>query len=218
MRRSLGLAISAGLSAALLLGACAPADEAGTSPGGTAAEQPGRFDVDIDVATPELRRLRDAAGIEPCPASDAPPVADGMPEITLPCLGGGGDVALSSLRGPLVVNLWASWCGPCREELPYYQQLHERGRGTVAVLGVDYEDTQPDMALTLAKETGVTFPSVADPGGALRVPFRVRALPGIVMVDERGAVVHQEFAVIESFDQLADLVEEHLGVSVGGAG
>lgn len=216
MRRSLGTVVAAGLAASLVLGACAPADDAAEPAAG--AGHAGAFDLDVDVDTPELRRLRRAAGIEPCEASDAPPVEGGMPEVTLPCLGGGEDVALSSLRGPLVVNLWASWCGPCREELPYYQQLHDRGRGKVAVLGVDYQDTQPDMALALAKETGVTFPSLADPGGALRVPFRVRGLPGIVMVDAQGEVVHQEFAVIDSFDQLAGLVEEHLGVSVGGAG
>jgi thiol-disulfide isomerase/thioredoxin len=127
-------------------------------------------------------------------------------------------VDLSTLRGPMVVNLWAQWCGPCREELPYYQQLHERAGDRVRVLGVDYQDTRPDWALDLLDQTGVTYPSLADPAGELRVPFRVRGLPGVVLVDEAGEVVHVEFLVIESYDQLADLVDEHLGVGVGAAG
>lgn len=203
--------VAAAVSAVLLLGSCA----AGSSGGGT-PDAPQRFAVDVDVDTPELRRLQQAAGIEPCRASDAPAVEGGMPDVTLPCLGGGDDVNLAGLRGPLVVNLWASWCAPCREELPYYQELHERGE--VAVLGIDYEDTRPGLALALADETGVTYPSLADPGGALHEPFRVRALPGLIMVDADGEVVFEEFVVIDSYAQIAGLVEEHLGVPVGRAG
>ena len=154
---------------------------------------------------------------EAAPADGAVPEG-ALPQVTLPCLGGGADVDLSTLRGPMVVNLWAQWCGPCREELPYYQRLHERAGDRVEVLGVDYQDTRPDWALDLLRETGVTFPSVADPGGELRVPLRVRGLPGILFVDEDGRLVHQECAVIESYEQLTGLVEQHLGVAVGSAG
>lgn len=208
-------------AAVLVLGSCAttgPAGEATDGAGDDRAGDPGRFTVDVDVDTPELRQLRRSAGIEPCTASEGRPVPGGMPEVTLPCLGGGDDVDLSSLRGPLVVNLWASWCAPCRDELPYYQELHERGRGAVEVLGVDYQDTQPGQALALARETGVTYPSLADPGGQLRVPFRVRGLPGLIMVDEEGDIVFQDFLAIDSYGQLAALVEEYLGVTLGAAG
>jgi thiol-disulfide isomerase/thioredoxin len=206
-------ALVGALAIVLLLGACGGS---GTTAGETTA--PRVMDSDVDVDTPELRKLREAAGMEPCEAPDRPAVEGGLPEITLPCLGGGEDVTMSALRGPLVVNLWASWCGPCRDELPYYQQLHERGRGKVDVLGVDYQDVMPGQALALAEETGVTYPSLADPGGELRAPFRVRGLPGVLLVDEDGTVVHREYVVVESYDQLARLVEEHLGVSVGTGG
>jgi thiol-disulfide isomerase/thioredoxin len=201
----------------LLLAGCAPADE---PDGGGAAERSGRFAVDVDVDTPELRAAKEQAGIADCPAPDepAPEAERPLPEVTLACLGGGRDVDLSTLRGPMVVNLWAQWCGPCREELPYYQQLHERAGDRVRVLGVDYQDTRPDWALDLLDQTGVTYPSLADPGAELRVPFRVRGLPGVVLVDETGEVVHVEFLVIESYEQLVDLVDEHLGVGVGTAG
>ncbi len=211
VRRALAAAAA---SAVLLLAGCT----ATPSSGGGGEGQAGQFDADVKVDTPALQRLHEEAGIEPCKASADAAVDGGMPDVTLPCLGGGEDVNLSSLRGPLVVNLWASWCGPCREELPYYQQLHERAAGKVTVLGVDYEDTLPGKALALAKETGVTYPSVADPGGKLHVPFKVRGLPGIVFVDADGKVVHQEFTVIRSYKQLTDLVEKNLGVTVGAAG
>lgn len=200
---------------ALVLAGCA-GDGGTTSSTGTTSGGDGGGGVAVDVDTPELRTLKQQAGVqgcdglaggEPASAGDA-----GLPAVTLPCLGGGPDVDLSHLRGPLVVNLWAQWCGPCRAELPYYQRLHEQGDGQVDVVGVDYQDTQPAAALELVAETGVTYPLLADPGARLRVPFRVRGLPAIVLVDERGVVVHSEFVAIRSYDQLADLVREHLGV------
>lgn len=189
-------------------------------PGASTGTGTSPMQVDVDVDTPELRAIKRQAGIADCPATDpaAEPVASGLPEVTLPCLGGGRRVDLSGLRGPLVLNLWAQWCGPCREELPFYQRLHEQAGGRVTVLGVDYQDTQPGAALALAEASGVTYPSVADPAASLRVPFRVRGLPAVVLVDGQGRVVHTEYLVVRSYAQLAGLVEEHLGVRVGGAG
>lgn len=173
----------------------------------------------VDMDTPELRAQKEAAGIEDCPtAKNTPPAEAALPALTLPCLGGGPDVDLSTLEGPLVINLWAQWCEPCREELPYYQRLHEEGAGKVAVLGIDYLDPQPGGALALADATGVTFPSLADPDGLLRQEWRVRGLPGVLFVDAEGRVTNPDarptFMVIESYDQLTGLVLEHLGVTV----
>ena len=173
----------------------------------------------VDVDTPELRAQKSDAGIEDCPtAKNTPPAEAALPDLTLPCLGGGPDVDLSTLQGPLVVNLWAQWCEPCREELTYYQRLQEEGAGEVRVLGVDYLDPQPGGAIALAEATGVTFPSLADPDGRLRQEWRVRGLPGVLFVDEQGRVTNPDarptYLVIESYEQLTDLVREHLGVDL----
>ncbi len=177
----------------------------------------------VKVDTPALRAQKVDAGIAGCVRNgDSGPVRGGMPELTLPCLGGGPDVTLSGLRGPLVVNLFAQWCGPCREELPFYQQLYEQGKGKVDVLGIDYLDTQPAGALELARATGVTYPLLADPGGLLRAPFRVRGLPGVLFIDAQGHITNDggrpTFTVIRSYDELASLVREHLGVRLRPAG
>ncbi len=186
-----------------------PAPAAGAPTASGTAAPPSRVDVD----TPALRALRHRAHLAPCPASTAtPPRTGGLPDVTLPCLGGGRAVRLSGLRGPLVVNLFAQWCGPCRAELPSYQRLHETGAGRVRVLGLDYLDTRPDGALVLAAATGVTYPLVADPGGSVRTAFRTRGLPGVVLVDARGRVVDVEYRVMSSFAELRSLVERRLHV------
>ena len=175
--------------------------------------QPSRSSVDVD--TPALRAQKSTAGIEPCrPAQGKPPAKDALPDAVLACLGGGPSVDLSRLRGPLVINLFAQWCGPCRAELPFYQELHRKGRGTVKVLGIDYLDTQPAAALGLVRDTGVTFPLVADPDGTLRNEFKIRGLPGVVFVDADGRVVAVEFRVVRSYAELRTLVQQRLDVRV----
>lgn len=194
------------------LAACAPPT---TSSGEDSASLPGSELSDVDVDTPELAKLREAAGIPVCPEADATaePVADGLPELTLPCLGGGPDVELSALRGePMVLNVWASWCGPCEQELPVLQRLH--GTGAVRVLGVDIEDPQPDTALELAGDNGVTYPSVADTTGRTRTSLQVNVVPQTVYVEPDGTVVATERKPYTSYGDLAADVREHLGVRV----
>jgi thiol-disulfide isomerase/thioredoxin len=184
----------------------------GTAPGPAGNPRP---ETNVQVDTAALRTQKQAAGVQTCPEPAGSSAAKGgMPDLTLPCLGGGPSVNLSRLRGPLVVNLFAQWCGPCREEMPFYQKLHQQAGGRVKVLGIDYLDTQPGRALDLVKQSGVTYPLLADPAGNLRAPFRVRGLPGVVLVDRSGRVRDLEFTVISSYGELRRLVHRHLGISL----
>ncbi len=203
-------------TAAMLLGLLAVvAVAAGCSGGADAPPSPfggGAGEVDVDSA--RLQQLRDDAGIPECPAGlriGSGPVDGGLPATTLPCLGGGPALDLSTLRGPLVVNLWAQWCLPCRAELPYFARLHDAG---VDVLGVDFQDTQPELALSLAAESGVSYPSVADVDGSLRAPLRVAGMPTTVFVDADGRVTARLAQEFTSYAELVGAVREHLGVRV----
>lgn len=175
---------------------------------------PGKAKIDVD--TPALRSMKADAGIEPCVPGTGEPVDGGLPEVTLPCLGGGEDVGLAALRGPLVVNLWASWCGPCRAEMPAVARFHQRYGDQVPVLGIDYQDPQTGAALELAQESGVTYPLLADPDEELRAQSPFPALvpvPSFVFVDDEGRATVVPGG-IESVDELVDLAEEHLGVEL----
>ena len=202
---SRGPRVVVALLACLLVASCA-GGSAGVPHGGGAAAQPGAVHVALD--TPQLRALKAKAGVRPCRAGTG---ANDLPGVTLPCLGGGRPVRLDRLHGPLVVNLFAQWCGPCRAELPYYEELHRKARGKVGVLGVDYLDTRPDKALELVRDTGVTYPLLADPGGTLRADLRIRGLPGVAFVSADGSV-QVEFGVVDSYAELRAMTQKHLDV------
>lgn len=170
------------------------------------------FTSRVVLDSPALRDAKADAGIEPCAPGAAEPAADGLPALTLPCLGGGPDVELARLEGPLVLNLWAQWCAPCREELPIYQEFSKRHGDRVAVWGVNWNDTQPDLAIELLAETGATYPQVVDLDLELGSSLRVRGLPMLVLVDDEGAVQYAQGLEITSLGQLEGLVEEHLGM------
>jgi thiol-disulfide isomerase/thioredoxin len=206
------------LASALLLGACSSGAPDVGEPVET-TRQPRLGPLGIDVASQELIELKAEAGMLDCPASPEPepeaaepPPATPLPPVTLPCLGGGRDVRLDQLDGPLVVNFWASNCKPCRDELPILQQVHELGADQMTVLGVDYEDPKPYKALQLAVDSGVTYASVADLDGVTASELQVIGLPKTVFVDGSGTVVGSHLGAITSYQQAADLVLQHLGV------
>lgn len=201
----------AGLAAALLVGVAALAGC--TSGVGVDGPIPTIAPARIAVDTPTLRRDKLAAGIATCrPGSGG----NQLPKVTLPCFGGGPSVALDRLRGPLVINLWQSSCGPCRVELPIYEQLSRRLAGRVSVLGVDFNDAQSGAAMDLLTQKGVTYPQVADPQELLRTAhprIPTIAMPVLLLVDTQGKVVFSAPTAIRSYAQLAELISTHLGIS-----
>jgi cytochrome c biogenesis protein CcmG, thiol:disulfide interchange protein DsbE len=145
-----------------------------------------------------------------CGSDPQPPKPERLPDVTLSSLTGGAGVDLGTLRGPVVVNLWAQWCGPCKRELPIYQEFFARHGDQVPVLGVDWQDTQTGLARELATASGVTYPLVVDG----EPEIRNKLLPKLILVDADGTIAYQEYVEITSLAQLEGLVEKHLGVTL----
>ena len=112
------------------------------------------------------------------------------PDFELPRLGEDGTTRLSSLRGKAVVlNVWASWCVPCRTEAPALQQAYERWRGQgLVVLGVDQQDVEGD-ALDFVRKHGITYPSVRDGSGTVAGRYGATGVPETFFIDRQGRVV-----------------------------
>lgn len=163
----------------------------------------------------ELAAAKKAAGIEDCPATQGKaPGVRALPDITLDCLGGGKRVNLSALAGtPTVINLWASWCEPCRKELPLLAKANKEYGSAIRVLGVDFDDPAPDDAIELLKVSGVTYPQLVDRDSTIRTSFAVVGLPQTVFVDAQGRMVATERMPFRSYADLTAAIKRHLGVT-----
>ncbi|MEU8816031.1 TlpA disulfide reductase family protein [Actinoplanes sp. NPDC048796] len=115
--------------------------------------------------------------------SSAGAAPNDLPDLSLPCFTGDTSVSLRALKGPAVINMWASWCGPCRAELPVMQKLSDTG--TVTVIGVDTGDSRTDGA-DFASAKGVTMPTLFDADQKLVHKLERINLPVTVFLDADG--------------------------------
>lgn len=203
-----GRATGVALLVSVLVSACGGPDQSTKPTFGGGTEPPG-------ASATLLADLKAEAKIEPCPASDASAVPDGgLPDLQLDCLGGGAPVRLPGLaRTPTVINLWASWCAECRDELPLLARADREYGGRVQFIGVDVNDSAPEAALRLARQAGVTYPQLVDRDARLRAPLRVAGIPQTVFVDARGTLVFTERAPFRSYAEVTAAIREHLGVT-----
>ena len=108
----------------------------------------------------------------------------------------GKNVRLSDLRGEVVLlNFWASWCGPCRQEMPILDAMHKKYNMLgFSVLGVNL-DAKSSKAIAYLKDTPVTFPVLYDPKGDVSGEYGVQIMPSTVIIDKDGKVrfVHEGY-------------------------
>jgi len=164
-----------------------------------------------------LAAQKQAAGIADCPVSDrsVPAAAAGLPDLVLTCLGGGREVRLAGLRGrPMLVNVWAQWCGPCREEAPYLAEVAKENSGDLMILGVDYVDPQPDLAIEFAQLSGWSYPQLADTDKALAAPLQILGPPVSFFVRADGTIAGRHSGAFRSAGQIRSLARQHLGVDL----
>ena len=125
------------------------------------------------------------------------------PEFTLERLDGKGDVSMASLRGKTVVlNFWASWCGPCKDEMPLLQDGWERWqRKGVVFLGVNAKDFRGD-ARDFVERYAVTYDNVYDGKGSTLGRYGVAAFPETFFVSPEGKVVYRIAGAVADADEL----------------
>ena len=139
------------------------------------------------------------------------------PDFTLERLDAqGGELTLSDLKGkPVVVNFWASWCIPCKDEAPLLQETYEKYKDQgLVVLGVDAQDFRQD-ARRFMKRFGVTYPVVYDGKGSTLGRWGVTGFPETFFVDREGNVVGERIAGAVDVERNREAFERGLALALG---
>ena len=127
---------------------------------------------------------------------------------------GGEPMTLGEHRGDVVmINFWATWCGPCRQEMPILDELYTRyERAGFKLLGINIDD-EPARAKAMLKELGVSFPVLFDDAKEVSELYAVQAMPVSVMIDRDGIVRYTHHGYKPGYedkylDQIRELIRE----------
>jgi len=137
-------------------------------------------------------------------------------ELFLDCLDGSGAINFFSIKGPIVVNVWGSWCEGCRQEMPYFVELYQSQpfkSGEIKLLGVDIEESSRQVGVDFIKAYGMSWPHLEDITGKTKTLFGPGA-PVTWFIDKDSKVVNKHIGAYTDQEQLFTQVEKAFGVKL----
>jgi cytochrome c biogenesis protein CcmG/thiol:disulfide interchange protein DsbE len=157
-----------------------------------------------------------ALWLAPDPGRGSPLVGAAAPSLVLPDLSG-REVSLASLRGKAVaLNFWATWCPPCKEELPAFSAAWKASRGRcLEIVGITEESTWEDAAIEV-RRMEIPFPVVMDPEGAVARAYGVTGYPRTYVIDAEGKV-RKIFTGMVTRERLEAALAPHVPASCPGS-
>jgi thiol-disulfide isomerase/thioredoxin len=138
-------------------------------------------------------------------------VATKNESVSLECLDGNSTVNIGQIKGPALVNVWGSWCGPCKEEMPIFVDFHSKYREKVSLIGISVEEADAQNARDFVKLYGMSWPNLNDPDGSTRATLGM-GVPITLFIDAQGKVAYRKIGVVTTIKELESDTEKYLGV------
>jgi thiol-disulfide isomerase/thioredoxin len=133
--------------------------------------------------------------------------------IMLDCLDGTDGASINGIKGPAIINVWGSWCGPCKEEMPVLRSFYEKAQGKLALIGVDVEEASIEDGREFVENYGITWPNLYDADGKSRAYFGM-GVPVTWFIAADGSVAYKHIGVIKSEKELISMTSKYLGVKL----
>ena len=136
--------------------------------------------------------------------------------VQMDCLDRSEGAQLGALRGPMVVNVWGSWCEGCKQEMPYFVELYENPlfkNGQIQMLGVNVDEKSKEDAIEYIQKSGMSWPNLEDSSGISKSIFGP-GVPVTWFIDENGKTVETKIGAYTNRQQLFNQVEKAFGVKL----
>ena len=129
------------------------------------------------------------------------------------CVDGSKGLALESLRGPIIVNVWGSWCASCLDEIPDFVSFYAKAKEKVALVGVAVEESSPENSKRFVINNGITWPNYYDRDSKSRGYFGM-GVPVTWFIAPDGKVKYKKIGIVKSEAELIELTEKYLGIKI----
>ena len=132
------------------------------------------------------------------------------------CLDGSGEINFHQLKGPLLINVWGSWCEGCKQEKPYFVELYQNPlfkSGQIQMLGINVEEKSKQDAIDYIQKSGMSWPNLEDASGISKSIFGP-GVPVTRFIDENGKTVETKIGAYTNKEQLFNQVEKAFGVKL----
>ncbi len=137
-------------------------------------------------------------------------------ELKMSCLDSSSEINYHSINGPIIINVWASWCTGCKEEMPYFVDLYANPifkSGEIKLLGIDVDEKNADSGPNFIKSHGMSWPHLEDTDSRSKLVFGP-GVPVTYFLDKSGEVIHKHIGAYRSKSQLYEAVEKYFKVKL----
>ena len=137
-------------------------------------------------------------------------------ELKMSCLDGSSEINYHSIKGPIIINVWASWCTGCKEEMAYFVDLYAKPifkSGEIKLLGIDVDEKNADSGPNFIKSHGMSWPHLEDTDSRSKLVFGP-GVPVTYFLDKSGEVIHKHIGAFRSKSELYEAVEKYFEVKL----
>ena len=146
------------------------------------------------------------AGVGCGSGDDASTAETPLPDVDLVSLDDGTTTNLADLGGPAVINLWATWCAPCRREIPDFEEVHRNREDEVTFVGINIGEDAA-RAAEFVDEVGATYDQYLDPDGYAVTELNTSAMPVTILIDADGHISTRHLGPMDQ-DDLNDAIDQ----------
>jgi len=131
--------------------------------------------------------------------------------ITPDCLDNSKGVNIAAIKGPAIINVWGSWCTPCKKEMPFFSEFFATMDPQIQLIGVDVEEKRPEDGRMFARTHGILWPNLYDSDGSTRKYFGM-GVPVTWFIDGDGKVLYKKIGPFNSVEELRTMTFKYFGL------